>query len=395
MLLILGLEYITKLWEIWGELLNMPKKKIALLATVYRHLEAFHIPYINLLQDKGFEIHAYASPDHGKEGIQKQNVICHDISFSRNPYSIGNIKAYFQLINSFKQEQFHLLHTHTPVASLIGRIAAKKAQIPNVFYTAHGFHFFKGAPIKDWILYYTLEKLTARFIDFLITINKEDFTIAKKFPVRKRVFFVPGVGVSTDYFDPKTEALIRIKKRKELGLNQDDTVILSVAELNTNKNQIQLIKAVKELNIQTVKCLLVGQGEDMNYLKNIITNLGLDNNIKLLGFRNDIRELLAASDIFALMSKREGLPKAILEALSAGKPIIATNVRGNRDLVMNGLNGYLVPVSDIDRTVEAFNILIYNSDDRLIMGNNSKGLSANYDLKKIVCDMEKIYGEAL
>lgn len=376
---------------------NKKYKKVAFIATVYRHLEAFHIPFIKLLQDKGFEVHAYGALDFGKEGLLRNNVICHDIPFKRNPFHLKNSKALIALVKSFEKEEYEMVHFHTPVASIIGRIAAKIARIPYVIYTAHGFHFFEGASKISWLLYYPLEKVMARLTDALITINNEDFKRAKNFRVRDKVYFVPGVGVETKEFAFENEAKIKQNKRAELGLSDTDFVIVCVAELNDNKNQNQLIEAVQVLTrkYNEVKCLLVGVGESEQALKDKVKSLNLNNTIQLLGFRNDIPELLAAGDVIALLSKREGLPKALMEALAASKPIVSTDIRGSRDTVVDGVNGYLVPVSDVTATVNVFNALLSAPSELEKMGKQSKKMSFKYDLNNILFEMYHIYKKAL
>ncbi len=373
----------------------MMSHKVAFIATVYRHLEAFHLPFINLLQKKGCEVHAYAAPDHGKEGVRQQNVICHDIPFQRSPFHLGNVKAFKRLYQSFKEEQFDLIHVHTPVAGILGRLAAKMVGIPCVIYTAHGFHFFQGAPLLNWVLYYPAERLVARWTDYLITINDEDFKRAQRFPVRKKVMYVPGVGVDTNefYFSNKEE--VRRQKREELGISDNDFVILSVAELNENKNIAQLIDAMSYMKQKLVKCLVVGDGNSREKLEKKANELGLAETVYFLGFRRDVPELMAFSDVVTLLSKREGLPRALIEGLAAGKPIVTTNVRGNRDLVENGVNGYVVSLGDTQRTVKAFMELLNDRGLRTNMGKMSFEKVQQYDIANILKKMEELYEKAL
>ncbi|RAS84342.1 hypothetical protein A3863_24385 [Priestia endophytica] len=372
-------------------------KKVAFIATVYRHLEAFHLPYIQLLQEKGYEVHAYGAPDHGKDGILNNNVICHDMKFKRNPFHPNNLKVLQELVKSFKKENFQLVHFHTPIAGILGRIAAKQAKVPHVLYTAHGFHFFTGAPISYWLIYFPMEKIMAKWTDYLITINQEDFNRANKFKVRRATHYIAGIGVETNKFTLKNEIEVRKEKRMELQLKENEFVILCVAELNGNKNQRQLIESIYKIKekYENVKCLLVGTGEDAQSLQEFIDQLKLKENVHLLGFRRDIPELLAASDVVTLLSKREGLPKALLEALAASKPVVATNVRGNRDLVVDGHNGYLVPISDVESTVNAFVKILDNPIRMKKMGTVSKEIVKKYDLGEILSEMEFIYNKAL
>jgi len=282
---------------------------------------------------------------------------------------------------------------HTPVAAFVTRLACQRTNTHPVLYTAHGFHFYKGAPLKNWLLYYNMEKLAAHWTDGLITINEEDYKAAQKFKLRKngKVFFVPGVGVDIANLEQRIASIDRSEKRKELGLSVDTAVAITVGELNANKNHIQALKALSKLTKLNFHYIIVGNGESEQELKKAVNELMLQNKVSFLGFRRDVPELLAASDVFILTSRREGLPKAVLEAMAAGLPIIATDVRGNRDLVKNGENGYLLPLDDVEQTAIAIERLIDSEDLRRSMGEKSKELVKQYDLKNIIPQMEEIY----
>jgi len=262
-----------------------------------------------------------------------------------------------------------------------------------VLYTAHGFHFYKGAPVKNWLLYYNMEKLAAHWTDGLITINEEDYKAAQKFKLRKngKVFFVPGVGVDIASLEQRARSISRSKKRKELGLSVGTAVIITVGELNANKNHIQALKTLSKLTKTNFHYLIVGNGESEQKLKKAVNELMLQDKVSFLGFRRDVPELLTASDVFILTSRREGLPKALMEAMAVGLPIIATDVRGNRDLVKSGENGYLVSLDDAEQTAIAIERLIDSEDLRRSMGEKSKELVKQYDLKNIIPQMEEIY----
>ncbi|WP_157729642.1 glycosyltransferase family 4 protein [Tumebacillus algifaecis] len=372
---------------------NLNSKKAAFVASVYRHFELFHLPFLTGLQDRGYEVHVYASADYAKERLEARGLICHDVQFERSPFQPKNVAALRALIRSFREEQFTLVHVHTPVASILGRIAARVCGVPSVLYTAHGFHFFTGAPKANWLLFAPVEWLMARQTDVLITINQEDYARAQKFPVRGEVRYVPGVGLDTQVFQPPDQAAVRARLRGELGLHEEEMVILCVAELNANKNQSQLFEAVKRAAARgiAVRCLLVGVGELEATYKQQVEEMGLSQIVTFLGYRLDIPDLMLAADVSTLLSKREGLPRSVMEAMAAGLPLVVTDVRGNRDLVQDGENGYLVATGDVEATADAFYQLYQDQKMRAEMGTRSKEKAAPYDLSFISAEMMRIY----
>jgi len=368
-------------------------KKVLFVATVESHLLNFHIPFMKLLQEKGYEVHVATKLGNREQEFDEIGVIKHNIDFSRSPYSPKVFKSLQQMEKLLREIRFSLVHVHTPVAAFVTRLACQRTNTHPVLYTAHGFHFYKGAPLKNWLLYYNMEKLAAHWTDGLITINEEDYKAAQKFKLRKngKVFFVPGVGVDIANLEQRIASIDRSEKRKELGLSVDTAVAITVGELNANKNHIQALKALSKLTKLNFHYIIVGNGESEQELKKAVNELMLQNKVSFLGFRRDVPELLAASDVFILTSRREGLPKAVLEAMAAGLPIIATDVRGNRDLVKNGENGYLLPLDDVEQTAIAIERLIDSEDLRRSMGEKSKELVKQYDLKNIIPQMEEIY----
>jgi len=370
----------------------MKGKKIAYVATVYSHLSVFHAPFINKLIALGNEVHTYAAPDHCRVDLLQEAIECRDISFSRNPFSLKNLKALRSLTQWFKRENYDIIHVHTPNASVVCRIAARLAGCKTVIYTAHGFHFFTGAPWLNWLIYFPVEWLMSIWTDTLITINQEDYKRAQKFPVRKRAVYVPGVGVDIQLYRGLGEHKRR-QLQHELGLHGREFVILSVAELNKNKNHEQLIYSVQEMTKQgiPVVCLIAGVGDRVSALNELVSQLNLDENIKLLGFRKDIPQLMQIADTVVLLSQREGLPKVLLEALAAGKPMVATKVRGSKDLVKSQVNGYVVSLHDVPGTVQALTALYRNDHQRSEMGRSSFEQADMYDIQEIMQKLEEIY----
>lgn len=323
-------------------------KKALILASVASMIEQFNMGNIKVLQELKYEVHVATNfIDSGtitreraeelKNKLKDLNVKYYQIEFDRNVLSTKNIQAYKQVKKLIKENRYNIIHIHSPIGGVCGRLAARKERKngTKVIYTAHGFHFFKGAPAKNWLIYYPVEKWLSKYTDCLITINEEDYNLAKKKFKAKNVEYVPGIGVDENKFNFEMSREERNELRKSLGINEDDFVFIQVGELNNNKNQIMTIEAIKELVKENnkIKLLLVGIGDLKEYYENKIKEYNLEKSVFLLGYRNDVPKLLKISDVLISTSKREGLPVNILEAMFAGLPIIATNCRGNRDLV--------------------------------------------------------------
>lgn len=372
------------------------KRKAAYIATVYAHLAAFHLPFMSDLRDAGFAVHASAAPDRGREEVDAAGFECRDLPFSRNPLAPGNLRALRELVGWLKRERYDLIHVHTPNASVVSRLAARLAgrPYPKVVYTAHGFHFYTGAPWLNWLLYYPPERLASRWTDVLITINREDERRAAAFPGRGRSVYVPGVGVDLPLHAGHEDVACQ-RLRRDLSLAPDDLAVLCIAELNRNKNQAQLIRAIGELRRRGVPAvlLLAGAGPEEARCRQLAAEHGIAQAVRFLGYRRDVPQLLQAVDVVALLSRREGLPKALLEGLAAGKPLLATAVRGSRDLVVPGRNGYLVPVGDVPAVAAALERLHQDAGLRRRMGEYSRKLAGLYDLDRIRRDVSAIYAD--
>ncbi|ATA61619.1 glycosyltransferase [Geobacillus stearothermophilus] len=319
-------------------------------------------------------------------------VICWDIPFSRSPYRLSNFKAVRELIKIFKTYYFDLIHVHTPVAAFLVRYTAKKCKQGSILYTAHGFHFYEGAPIQNWLIYYTAEKLARRWTDGLIVMNKEDYDNGKKlgFKENESLFFTHGVGVPFDQYSVSTDSSNYV--RQQLNIADNDIVITCIAELIERKNHIYLLRNWKNILscYSNVHCLIVGTGRREEDLKKYVEQNQLKN-IHFLGFRRDIPEILSQSDIVTLLSFHEGLPRCIMEAMVSGKPLVVTNIRGSRDLVKHEVNGFVVDLEDDQSLVESFAKLINDKNLREQMGKASIREIQPYNLKHVLNEMKKIY----
>lgn len=336
------------------------KKKAMIIATIYSFVSHFEKNDIKILQELGYEVIVASNFEGYKGELEELNVEKLDIPFTRSPISFNNIRAFSRLNEYLKENKVDLIHCHTPVGGVAGRIIGRWNKVPKIVYTAHGFHFFDGAPKLNWIIYYPIEKLLSKFTDVLITINKEDYERAKTF-YAKKVEYIPGVGIDVEKI--QNIKVDREQKRKELGLSLENIVLLSVGELNDNKNHITPIRALAKLNNKNIKYLIAGKGPLESYLKEEIKKLGLENQVKLLGYRNDIYELNKISDIFVFPSKREGLSVALMEAMVCQLLIACSNIRGNRDLIEKYKNGILLE-NKIESYIEGLLLLNKNLEKK-------------------------------
>lgn len=226
-------------------------KKVLFTATVDSHIELFHVPFLKYFKENGYEIHVATNGDHNIPYCDKKI----KIPFERSPFKTNNLKAIKMLKKVVKNEHYDIIHTHTPMGSVVTRLAALKSRKQyktRVIYTAHGFHFFKGAPLLNWLLFYPVEKFLSKYTDTLILINKEDYNLAKrKFKKCKNIKYVPGVGIDESKFDFTMNDKEKANLRQSLGLNANDFVMIFPAELNKNKNQLLLINAMKEITKKT------------------------------------------------------------------------------------------------------------------------------------------------
>jgi glycosyltransferase involved in cell wall biosynthesis len=366
-------------------------KKILIVSTVSRQFYLFEQGNIEVLKSLGYEIHAAANYSDANERLDSLDIIRHHFDIERSPFSLKNIKAYRQLKRLMESEKFDVVHCHSPMGGVLSRLAAKAVGIPNVIYTAHGFHFYKGAPLINWLLYYPVEKFLSRFTDVLITINKEDYRRAQKFKAN-RVVYVPGIGVNTNKF--KHVNIDRDKKREELGISKDTIVILSIGELIKRKNHETALRAIAEINNNNkLVYLICGSGELDTYLKDLAKSLGIENIVRFLGFRNDIPEICIASDIFLFPSFQEGLPVSVMEAMAAGLPVVCSNIRGNTDLIYNGVGGYLINPDDVDGFMKAILELKNNPDIRRSFGVNNSKKVEKFSKETVKKEISKIYRE--
>lgn len=350
-------------------------RKVLIVASVASMIDQFIIPSIKLLQTMGYDVDVATNFEKGstctsekieelKKKLHEMSVDAFQIDFDRKITNIkGVVKAIKQLDEVFKgnkstisgerkhiQGEYAFVHCHSPIGGVVGRLVAKKNSIKSI-YTAHGFHFYKEAPLKNWILFYPVEWFLSWITDVLITINKEDYERSKRSLHAKKIYYVPGIGVDIKKF--KSSNTNYGNKKNDLSLTDKNFIIFSVGELNDNKNHSIIIKALGELASEkpdiykNVHYIIAGRGDLFENLQNLAKEKRIKNQLHLLGFRTDVAELLQIADIFALPSKREGLNVSLMEAIVSGKYCLASNIRGNQDLVIDEEIGCLVDRLDL------------------------------------------------
>lgn len=376
-------------------------KKVLFVATVDSHIRHFHIPYLKYFKEMGYEVHVATANDENEKFAYCDKK--HTITFERSPFKLNNLKAIKQMEKLLSKEKFDLVHCHTPMGGVVTRIAARKFRKDGlkVFYTAHGFHFYKGAPLMNWLIYYPVEKWLSRYTDVLITINKEDYEYAKKFKA-KRVEKIDGIGVDDKRFqiemtDSEKDALRKELSNDKFKIEKNDIVLTYVAEMIPRKNQELLINAMKDVVSKNnkIKLLLVGTGKLTEQYRKQIEDLGLEANVSLTGYRRDVPKIFKITDIGISTSRQEGLPVNLIEAQMSGIPCIATNVRGNNEVVIHKKNGYLFESENQKDLTEKILDLVENTKLRNRMKANTVELVQKFVLENSLKEGIKIYESEL
>lgn len=366
----------------------MHKKRILICSTLLSTINAFLILHIRLLQDMGYCVDVAGYKD--TEALNGIVGTVYDIPYQRTPFSWKNIQASRRLTEICKVTHYDMVHFNTPVASAFGRwyIRGFRKNETKIFYTAHGFHFFKGAPIMNWLIYYPVEKFLAHYTDVIITINQQDYKRAKAFS-SNHVAYIRGVGIDTEQYRKTLFDIASV--RKELGISPDSFLILSVGELNRNKNHEVIVKAIAKINNSNIFYVICGQGSLNIYLKTLAERLGIGNQVILLGYRTDLLILYKVADAFAFPSRREGLGLAALEAMTSGLPIITSNIHGISDYSVNGETGFSCSPDDISGFSEAIRILASNPSLCKKFGKHNSEATYKFDVQNVLPRVKKIY----
>lgn len=372
------------------------KKKVLLVATVQSHIAQFHRPLATLLHDNGCEVHVAA-----RDNLAEKNGLridfadkIYNLPFARSPKSKDNYFAYKQLKKILDTEKYDVVHCNTPMGGIVTRLAAREVRKKGtqVIYTAHGFHFYKGGPLKSWIFYYPIEKLFSRLTDILITITYEDYRLALK-EFHCRVEHMHGVGVDEKRYFPVDKAQKNILRQK-MGFNSEQRIILCIGELNENKNQSVAIRMMRTIREQYPDALLLlaGNGPKQSCLEELIVQEGLQDNVKQLGYVTNLQDYQHIIDVQVCCSRREGLPLNVVESMLSGNAIVATLNRGHRELIQDGKNGYIVPQNDPIAMADKVLTLFHDDNLKSEMESVAHTFAIQYGVNSVKKELARIYG---
>lgn len=368
--------------------------RILYITTISLTMNTFFKPHVEMLVKEGNQVDIACNYKDLPLDSLYETLGCqaYQVDFSRSPLSADNVKAFGQLKKVIENGGYDIVHCHTPNASVITRLVCRsyrKTRGLKVFYTAHGFHFYKGAPLLNWLVFYPVEKMCSRYTDKLITINQEDYSLAQNKFHAKEVCYVPGVGIDLSRFE--NVQVDRAAKRHEIGVPEDAFLLLSVGELNENKNHQVIVKALAKLNDPNVHYAIAGVGDKREYLLDLAKELGVSEQLHLLGYRKDIAELNHVADVFCFPSKREGLPVSPIEAMACGLPVVASNIRGISDYCEDGVTGYTCKSEDAVQFSETIGRLLNEPMIRETMKQQAASVGKGYTIKTVNELLLKIY----
>ena len=379
--------------------MSQGSKRVLIIATVVKtHIMQFHIPTLKLFKDMGWETAVAARNDY-QNPEDCQIPYCdqfYDIPFERIPFAPKNGECYKRLKDIIDRGNYQIIHCHTPVGGVLGRLAARKTRKAGtrVLYTAHGFHFYRGAPLKNWLMYYPVERFCAYYVDDIITINQEDYRFARSHFAPAKIHYLPGVGIDTTAFSPcALSKENRNAMRAKFGVQPGQRMILSVGELIPRKNYKTAIDMMAKLHSEQLRYYICGQGVLRGEIEEYAKSQGVSERIVFLGYRRDIPQLCACADVFLHTSHQEGLPVAVMEAMACGTPVVASRIRGDVDLIEDGVNGFLCDPKDATGFAEKIQKIL--DDPRLAekFWVNSLEKIKQYDVNRVAVQLKHIYSE--
>lgn len=376
------------------------KKRALMLASVASMIDQFNMRNIKILQQLGYKVDVACNFEVGnttsderlkrfKKELDAKGIAMYQLDIPRSIYRANDIiKSYFQVKNLLKKNQYDLVHCHSPIGGIVARLACRNFKQTKLIYTAHGFHFFKGSSLTSKLIYFNIEKICSRYTECLITINHEDYDNAKKYFKAKKIEYIPGIGIDVQAIS--NQLVNKSELRKSLKIPEDAFVLFNIGELSKRKNQEVAIRALSEIEDENVILCICGKGPLEDYLKKLTEELKISERVKFLGYRTDVVELLFMADLFVFPSFQEGLPTALMEAMAAHLPCVASKIRGNTDLLGND-SQYLLDASDFKLFADTILSIKQDRLKAIMIGESNFKKVQVFDKKNVDKKMKEIY----
>jgi glycosyltransferase involved in cell wall biosynthesis len=372
--------------------------KLLIVTTVPITLRSFLLPFVKHFKSLGWQVDGMAQ---GLTADPECVAACDrvwDIQWSRNVLDPRNLFSGVSRVKEVvAQENYDLVHVHTPIAAFVTRYALKNFPNTKVIYTAHGFHFYRGGSTIKNAIFLGLEKLAGAWTDYLIIINQEDEAAAKqyRFLPSERIYYTRGIGVDTNYYTSRQVAESEVLKiRQELNLSDSDSLLLAIAEFTPRKRHRDLLNALAKLSKPQIHLALAGEGPLKAEMEQLAIQLGIASQVHFLGFRTDIPTLIQSADAVLLVSQQEGLPRSVMEAMCLSTPVIGSNIRGTRDLLEDGC-GILVDLGDTEAIAQAMAQVVTDPQSLAVMAQKAQAKMKHYDIQQIIEQYTEIYHLAL
>jgi len=381
------------------------KPKVLMTASVASMIDLFNMDNISILQSMGYEVHVAANFQFGnitdqarvdefKKELLARDIRVYDIAIPRNIFAFRKIAGSSRMFRKiYTENQYRFVHCHSPIGGVLARLCARKTRKKcgtKVIYTAHGFHFYKGAPLHFWLTYFPIEWYCSFFTDLLITINHEDYQFAQKHLRAKKTVYVQGVGVDLARFSGVTVPLEALKK--EIGIPKGAFTVITVGELSVRKNQRAVMKAIAQTG-REIYYILVGFGHEEPFLRRLAGELGIADRVHFLGYRQDVADLYRCADVFCFSSFHEGLSLSLMEAMASGLPVLCSDIRGNRDLIVSGEGGFLCAPKDVGAFSDGLNKLMDDVPMRKRFGAFNAERVRGFSSEAVGEKMRRIYEE--
>ncbi len=365
--------------------------KVCQLCAVDFTVDKFLLPLIDAMTAAGWRVTTVCSDGPYVPGLRAAGYDVRTIPIARSMNAVAHLRALVRLVRHLKREAYDVLHAHTPVAALVGRIAAWIAGTPIVVYTAHGFYFHDEMPIMKRRFFIWLERLGGRFTDFLFTQSAEDAEAAVRYHIMPpaRVLAI-GNGVNVERFDPDRVSGAEVRAR--FRIPHWAAVVGIVGRMVREKGFCEFLEAAERVSERHPNTYFLIVGERLasdhdvaidRHIARAVERLG--NRLVLAGMQEDVPAMFAAMNVFCLPSYREGMPRTIIEAMMMAKPVVATNIRGSREEVIDDVTGYLVPTRDPVALADKVSELLANTDLAIQMGAEGRRHSLTlFDERRVV-----------